>query len=55
MSDAIVAATGDGLLAITELQPEGRRPMAVRDFLAGHPVRPGMTFKPPRGDGKTGP
>ena len=42
--DAIEVATGDGRIAITELQPEGRRAMAVRDFLAGRPIRPGMTF-----------
>jgi hypothetical protein len=23
---------------LLEIQPEGRRPMAVRDFLAGHPL-----------------
>jgi methionyl-tRNA formyltransferase len=45
--DAIVVATGDGRLAITELQPEGRRPMPTRDFLAGHPVQLGMVFGPP--------
>ncbi len=42
--DAIVVATGDGQIAVTEVQPEGRRAMPARDFLAGHPVRPGMTF-----------
>ena len=43
-SDAIVVATGRGQLAILELQPEGRRPMPTRDFLPGHPLRPGMKF-----------
>ena len=42
--NVIEVVTGDGRLAITELQPEGRRPMSTRDFLAGHPVRPGTTF-----------
>jgi methionyl-tRNA formyltransferase len=42
--DAIEVLTGDGVIAITELQPEGRRPMSTRDFVAGRPVRPGMTF-----------
>ena len=42
--DAIEVATGDGLLALTEVQAEGRRPMSTRDFLAGRPVRPGMKF-----------
>ena len=44
--DAIEVVTGDGRIAITELQPEGRRPMSTRDFLAGHPVQPGTTFSP---------
>jgi methionyl-tRNA formyltransferase len=42
--DAIEVGTGNGRIAITELQPEGRRPMSARDFLAGHPVQPGATF-----------
>lgn len=46
--DAIHVAAGFGSrLAITELQPEGRRPMAAREFLAGHPVKVGTTFGPP--------
>ena len=44
--DAIEAVTGDGLIAITELQLEGRRPMSAREFLAGHPLQPGSTFGP---------
>ena len=43
---AIEVATGSGRLAITELQPEGRRPMTTRDFLAGRPVPPGAKFGP---------
>jgi len=43
--DAIQVATGEGgQLAIVEVQPEGRRPMLVRDFLAGHPIRPGAVL-----------
>jgi methionyl-tRNA formyltransferase len=42
--DAIEVATGDGLIALTEVQAEGRRPMRTRDFLAGRPVRPGTKF-----------
>jgi methionyl-tRNA formyltransferase len=45
--DAVLVTTGSGLLAITELQSEGRRPMPTRDFLAGHPLQPGMAFGPP--------
>ena len=44
--DAIEVVTGAGLIAITQLQLEGRRPMSARDFLAGHPVDPGTTFSP---------
>jgi methionyl-tRNA formyltransferase len=42
--DAIEVATGDGRIAVTDVQAEGRRPMSARDFLAGRTVRPGMTF-----------
>jgi methionyl-tRNA formyltransferase len=37
-------ATGDGLLDVIELQAEGKRPMAARDFLAGHRLKPGDRF-----------
>jgi methionyl-tRNA formyltransferase len=40
-------ATGRGRLAITELQPEGRRAMRARDYLAGHPIQPGARFHKP--------
>ena len=33
---------GDGVLGIIELQPEGKRPMTVKDFRNGHPWEPGM-------------
>ena len=43
--DAILVATGGGgQLAIVEVQPEDRRPMPIRDFLAGHPVSQGAVF-----------
>ena len=43
--EAIRVATGDGgQLSIFELQAEGRRPMNVRDFAAGHPIRQGSVF-----------
>ena len=43
--EGVVVATGDGQqLAILEVQPEGRRAMPVRDFLAGHPIAPGTRF-----------
>jgi methionyl-tRNA formyltransferase len=39
--DHLHVATGRGALAITEIQPEGRRTMPTRDFLAGHQVAVG--------------
>jgi methionyl-tRNA formyltransferase len=42
--EALHVATGDGVLAIIELQPEGRRAMRVHDFVPGHPIRPGAVF-----------
>ena len=39
--DRLHVATGRGVLAITEIQPEGGRPMPVRDFLSGHQVAVG--------------
>jgi methionyl-tRNA formyltransferase len=44
-SGTIHVATGDrGRLAIDEVQPEGRRAMKARDYLAGHPIQPGTRF-----------
>jgi methionyl-tRNA formyltransferase len=41
--DAIYVMAGDGrVLAIAQVQPEGKRPMTVRDFLAGHPLTTGV-------------
>lgn len=34
-------ATGQGVLGLTEVQLEGKRRIGIRDFLSGHPVRPG--------------
>ena len=40
--DGVIVAAGQGThLKLLELQPEGRRAMAVRDFLAGHPMSVG--------------
>jgi methionyl-tRNA formyltransferase len=39
--DALRIATGDGVIEVLEIQAEGKRPMMVREFLAGHPVRAG--------------
>jgi methionyl-tRNA formyltransferase len=41
-------ACGDGkLLRILEIQPEGGRVMSIRDFLAGHRIRPGALLEAP--------
>jgi methionyl-tRNA formyltransferase len=34
-------ATGDGVIQILQIQPEGRRPMTSREFLSGHKTTPG--------------
>lgn len=39
--DAFYVQTGSGLLKILSVQPEGKRRMAVRDFLLGYPVATG--------------
>jgi len=45
LPDRLLVATGQGgQIAIREVQPEGRRAMAVRDYLAGHPITPGARF-----------
>ena len=43
-SEAIYVATGEGKIAILELQPEGRRAMRVHDFVLGHSIAPGDAF-----------
>jgi methionyl-tRNA formyltransferase len=42
--DGLIVATGQGDLRVLEVQPEGRRPMSVRDFTAGRRVSPGDAF-----------
>ena len=45
--DRLEVVAGDGeVLRILELQPEGRRVMTARDFLAGRAVRAGDLFRP---------
>jgi len=43
-NDAIHAAAGQGVLAITELQPANGRRMSVGQYLAGHPIQVGMSL-----------
>jgi methionyl-tRNA formyltransferase len=40
--EAIHVATGDGVLAVTELQPANSRRMDVSQYLAGHPIAVGL-------------
>jgi methionyl-tRNA formyltransferase len=42
--DRLVVAAGHGALRLITIKPEGRRAMAAREFLAGHPVAPGATL-----------
>jgi len=36
--------TGDGILQVKELQPEGKRRMTTEEYLRGYPLTPGMVF-----------
>ena len=45
-ADRFRVATGSGLLGITQLQAEGRRPMTAREFLAGHALATGDALTP---------
>ena len=42
--EAIRVATGDGVLRVLALQPEGKRAMTAREFLAGRPIPAGARF-----------
>jgi methionyl-tRNA formyltransferase len=44
--DGVHVACGEGALCLMELQKPGGRRLGVREFLAGHPVTPGMVFAP---------
>jgi methionyl-tRNA formyltransferase len=41
-NDGIAVASGQGVILITELQPANSRRMAIKDYLAGHRVSPGL-------------
>ncbi len=45
--DTLGVETGEGVLELAEVQPEGRRRMSAREFLAGHRLRPGDRFVVP--------
>lgn len=42
--DLLVVACGEGALRLSRVQPEGRRPMTARDFLAGNRIQIGQTL-----------
>jgi len=44
--DRLSVATGDGTLDLVEIQVEGKRPMHVREFLAGRPLPVGTLLHP---------
>jgi methionyl-tRNA formyltransferase len=44
-SDFVEVETGKGLFRIQEVQLEGRRRMALREFLSGHPIPVGTVFQ----------
>jgi methionyl-tRNA formyltransferase len=46
-TEAIHVATGDGVLAVMELQPANSRRMAVSQYLAGHPIAVGVQLGGP--------
>jgi methionyl-tRNA formyltransferase len=46
LGDRLLVAAGVGRVEIVEIQPEGKRPMSVREFLAGHPLSAGSIFHP---------
>lgn len=46
-ADGVRVGTGAGVLALTELQLEGRKRMAADAFLRGVGLREGMRFEPP--------
>ena len=42
--EAIHVAAGGGVIAIEQLQPEGKRPMNAREYLAGRPLSAGVVL-----------
>jgi len=42
--DDLLVGTGKGLLSIIELQPEGKKPMGVREFMQGRDIKKGDRF-----------
>ena len=44
--DALIIATGQGLLALKEFQPANSRRMTVPQYLAGHTIAPDLVLGP---------
>jgi methionyl-tRNA formyltransferase len=44
VGDRLTVATGDRLIRLLQIQPEGKRPLSAREFLAGHHFRPSAAF-----------
>lgn len=42
--EELIVGTGEGLISIIELQPEGKRLMTAKDFLQGRRLKEGMFF-----------
>jgi methionyl-tRNA formyltransferase len=47
VGDHFDIATGSGIVRVADIQPEGKRPMTAREFLAGHPLARGDRFGRP--------
>lgn len=45
--ELLVAGGDGGTLRILQIQPEGKRPMSAREFLAGRRIEPGARFRRP--------
>jgi methionyl-tRNA formyltransferase len=45
--EELVIGTGEGFITIIEMQPQGKRLMATRDFLRGRRLQEGMFFDEP--------
>jgi methionyl-tRNA formyltransferase len=42
--NGVQVATGEGVILVSTLQLEGRRPLSVRDFVRGHPLQAEAVF-----------
>lgn len=45
--DVLLVGTGEGVLQLEEVQPEGKRPMSAGEFLRGYRLQPGEGFSGP--------